>query len=374
MPEDHAIHQLLAILYAAPLQPELWTRFLSGFARSLGVHAAAMVHHNLTSAAHGVHFSTGIDPRFDQLYVTRYANQDVYRPRLLRMRHRVGQVLMGDELCSVRQMRDTAFYAELLRPADIRLWLGLTTVHTDTCIESISLYHPWDSHPPDTARINTVRQMAPHINSAFRVRARLAQLEQRNRDLYTALNHAEGAIVLINRSGRCSFVNAAARQILDQRDGLIFRDHRLSATDPAQQAEVTELIRRASHRPPRGEHLGGGTMRIHRQQRPALHLRIAPFTTSPEPATDVAAIAFITSPDKGTHLPTVLLQTAYGLTPAEIRLAMLLADGNTLTHAAELLTLKKETVRSQLKSIFLKTNTRRQAELILFLTTLPQTS
>ena len=178
----------------------------------------------------------------------------------------------------------------------------------------------------------------------------------------------------VPRSGRCSFVNAAARQILNQRDGLIFRDHRLFATDPAQQAEVTELIRRASHRPHRSEQFGGGTMRIFRNQRPALHLRIAPFTTSPDPATDVAAIAFITSPDKGTHLPTILLQTTYGLTPAEIRLAMLLADGTTLTQAAELLAVKKETVRSQLKSTFLKTNTRRQAELILFLATLPRTS
>ncbi len=52
---------------------------------------------------------------------------------------------------------------------------------------------------------------------------------------------------------------------------------------------------------------------------------------------------------------------------------MVLLDGKSLLEAAELNNVGKETVRSQLKSIFGKTGTRRQSELIGLLARLPET-
>lgn len=56
--------------------------------------------------------------------------------------------------------------------------------------------------------------------------------------------------------------------------------------------------------------------------------------------------------------------TAHGLSPSERRIAHVLLDGGTLNEAAESTSLSLATVRSYLKSVFSKTNTHRQSELI----------
>ena len=67
-----------------------------------------------------------------------------------------------------------------------------------------------------------------------------------------------------------------------------------------------------------------------------------------------------------------LLRSHFGLTRAEARLALHLVAGETLRCAAVKLSISYETARSQLKSIFKKTRTHRQAELVIvILTALP---
>lgn len=58
------------------------------------------------------------------------------------------------------------------------------------------------------------------------------------------------------------------------------------------------------------------------------------------------------------------LRSALGLTNAEARLASLLAAGATLESISEKLSISKETARGQIKSIFDKTGTHKQGELI----------
>ena len=54
----------------------------------------------------------------------------------------------------------------------------------------------------------------------------------------------------------------------------------------------------------------------------------------------------------------------YRLTPAEAKLAKALAAGQSLSEAAEELSVGQSTLRSHLKSIFVKTQTKRQSELV----------
>jgi DNA-binding CsgD family transcriptional regulator len=67
-----------------------------------------------------------------------------------------------------------------------------------------------------------------------------------------------------------------------------------------------------------------------------------------------------------------LLRRHFGLTPAEARLALHLVAGETLRSAEVKLSISYETARTCLKSIFKKTGTCRQAELVIvILTALP---
>ena len=67
-------------------------------------------------------------------------------------------------------------------------------------------------------------------------------------------------------------------------------------------------------------------------------------------------------------MPTQLfLRNTYGLTSAEAHLARRLLVGQSLRKAARALEITYETARSRLKSIFRKTGTHRQGELVALL-------
>jgi DNA-binding CsgD family transcriptional regulator/PAS domain-containing protein len=80
---------------------------------------------------------------------------------------------------------------------------------------------------------------------------------------------------------------------------------------------------------------------------------------------------YLYHPDSAHEVDAGLLSAAFGLTLAECRIAALLADGKPLREIAECLGVQYETVRTQLKSIFQKTATNRQPELVRLLMNLP---
>ena len=70
--------------------------------------------------------------------------------------------------------------------------------------------------------------------------------------------------------------------------------------------------------------------------------------------------------DEGPEIPQAdFLKNRFGLTPAQARLVVHLTAGHSLRSSAKMLGVKYETVRTYLKSVFQKTGTHRQAELVL---------
>jgi DNA-binding CsgD family transcriptional regulator len=89
-----------------------------------------------------------------------------------------------------------------------------------------------------------------------------------------------------------------------------------------------------------------------------LRRRVTPSTNPPFTLTAIA-------PRPGP--PAGLLSGAFGLTPAEARLATIIAGGRNPELAAEELQISRATARNRLKAIFAKTATRRQSELVALL-------
>ncbi|MGO4331956.1 helix-turn-helix transcriptional regulator [Cupriavidus sp. 2TAF22] len=110
-------------------------------------------------------------------------------------------------------------------------------------------------------------------------------------------------------------------------------------------------------------HADGNTAQVVVLPLPPSHLFALPWQ---KPA---ALVVIHEEAPSAQHLP-LLLRDIYALTPAEIRLASLLATGMGLPEASERLRVRHETARSQLKAIFLKTGTSTQARLARLLTQL----
>ena len=84
------------------------------------------------------------------------------------------------------------------------------------------------------------------------------------------------------------------------------------------------------------------------------------------------AVLIIVDPLTARRDAVLTLQSVFGLTPAEARLAGRIGAGETLRDAAEAEGISMETSRSRLKVVFSKTRTHRQTELaLLFASLLP---
>lgn len=89
--------------------------------------------------------------------------------------------------------------------------------------------------------------------------------------------------------------------------------------------------------------------------------------------TDLRAMAALTfyHPRSAPTVDEQVLATAFDLSPAECRIVHLLVDGFTPKEIAARVSVQYDTVRKQLQSIYLKTATRRQPDLLRLLMNLP---
>ena len=98
---------------------------------------------------------------------------------------------------------------------------------------------------------------------------------------------------------------------------------------------------------------------------PRLVVHLVPVPAPVPPGdSDVALVVLVVDPARGAPLDPALVASAFGLTPAEAAVAVLLASGHTVAEIAVLLGRRDSTLRSHLKQIFAKLGVRRQADVV----------
>jgi DNA-binding CsgD family transcriptional regulator len=187
----------------------------------------------------------------------------------------------------------------------------------------------------------------------------------------TASEHLENlpqAIFLAAASARVVFANAAAKAMLDAGDGMLLRDGRLATADGSD--ALAKLIASCAQT---SSALGGpgGELTVPRDRpRPPLQVMVTPLRSNARLA-DVpwigvgASVAVVTvnNPEFERRL-AINLRRRFGLTAAETGLAAEILHGHGRKAVARRRGISDATAKTQLSSIFEKTGTHRQAELV----------
>jgi DNA-binding CsgD family transcriptional regulator len=115
-------------------------------------------------------------------------------------------------------------------------------------------------------------------------------------------------------------------------------------------------------------------MPVRRAGKKPLHLLVSPLRSESAALPGRAVVAvFLSDPERNLAIPVEVLRTLFQLTPAEARLALSLFEGHSLSEEAELNRVSKETVKSQIASVFHKTGARGQSGLMRIIGRLPHT-
>lgn len=169
---------------------------------------------------------------------------------------------------------------------------------------------------------------------------------------------------LIGKNGRPIALNAVAEKIILSRDGLMFsHDRKFLANNARETTELQEEINNVIQ----GKDSGCNLVRISRSDRtqPAYSVTLVPLNLPmlPDDYRPYATM-FIVSPERTLQISPHLIANFFGLTPAEAKLAIAVAQGTRLSDYAEEKGVSIHTVNSQVKSVLSKTGVNRQAELV----------
>jgi DNA-binding CsgD family transcriptional regulator len=181
-------------------------------------------------------------------------------------------------------------------------------------------------------------------------------------------------VILLSPQGRVVKMNRAAEQLLAEDGSLQVGPDGLLAERTTECARLKQLVAQATGASTAAELGPSGVLTVSRRHDPPLQLLVTPVRGFDlDESHPVRAIVFAGNPAHGGRPTNDTLRILFALTPAECRLAMLLADGHSLTAITEMIGVSRNTVKSQLSSIYAKTGTSRQAQLVRLLLQLPAT-
>jgi DNA-binding CsgD family transcriptional regulator len=367
------LDRLLTTLYAAPTQPEMWNNFLTEFGKISSVNKAALISHRYDVNEHRMLATLGDgvkDKDNIRLYEQFYCQADEWSIRFPKGEN--GMIVQGEQIWGTDAMLKSTFYNEFLRKVDVLRMACVAFCGAPGVFDALSIYRGPREDEFDRQELVQLGQIVPHLQTALYTRRKLLELESRVSDMETALDTLSTALILVDAANKILFANRNARAILARHDGLTSDGGRLIAQDITDCAALRAVLAGAINSGTGRTGPKPGATLISRATKRALQL----VAVSCRPETlaapkKAAAFVFITDPEQKAPDRAQTLRELFRLTHAEVKLATVLLEGKSLSEAANLNQVGRETVRSQLKSIFHKTGTRRQSELIALLLRLP---
>ena len=182
------VNKLLGTLYAAPMQPELWSTFLAELSAAIGVTKAALISHNIAAEDHPILAYFGESVRESaSVYEDHYCQFDDWTLRFPKNAYS-GRIIRGDDYWPRQSMLSSVFYNEFLRQFDTCEFAGITAVATPTVFEVLSIYRGPSEREFSDEMLSALEIIAPHLKTALYTRRKLLALESRVNDLETTLD------------------------------------------------------------------------------------------------------------------------------------------------------------------------------------------
>lgn len=380
----HSHHEhllpLIGRIYDASLDARIWGEVATEVAEIQGAPKALLFSPLTPPAQGGFVYPVGISESALQQWADCYVQHDVWSQAGMAKGLIVeGKVVLDEELVPQEEFLRSVMYREFLSKQDIaRVCTGIVygMASQEPAMPPpavMAVYRGLNARAFGERERRTHTLIIPHLSRALGIMYRLRDAELRVAATLAALDRLASGVLLIGEGREVCFANRAAQTLLGAGDGLRLRADGLgrswlhAASPDAQRAVDAALdaclapdkldvphfsqaltMRRTSGRP-------GYTL-----QMSALP-RVNEFGTGPQ---SPQAIVFLSDPARSLQVDEALLRKLYGLTPAECRLAVALCPGETVASVSAQFGVSVNAARCQLQSIFDKTGTRRQAQLV----------
>jgi DNA-binding CsgD family transcriptional regulator len=265
------------------------------------------------------------------------------------------------DIMTEAETRHLPMFAEFLRPKGCFATAGtfIAGLDSDKMIFSIEGFA---DHQAARAAVPALDALRPHLARAVQLASQF-KLE-RMKGHVEALQAIGAAACILSSHG----VLKVANQRFETELGHLFYDFeaRLTLADRRADEQLVRAVARVRNGVDAGCSIvvrcGGGPARV-------LHI-VPVIGQAMDLFINASVLLVLTNPSTPTHFSTELIQQLFDLTPAEAKLTSLVGTRSaTLQQIATDNGLSINTVKSQIKSVFEKTGTERQADLVRLLMT-----
>jgi DNA-binding CsgD family transcriptional regulator len=341
------------------VDPGMWPEVLEQISAAAGAIGAVLLKAGAgTYAVRTASIAHAVDHYFENGFNTRDVRVERGVPLLMRGK----PVITDQDILTHEQMRRDAVYTECLIPYQLA-WFAAIGIRLYGSLWSLMVQRTLKEGPFSCAQ----KQMLAKLGRPLTEVAMLSSAVGR-----TALTSATNALrevdlpaVAIDRRGNVLDVNSGVEHVFDESFGI--KIGRLSTSDGKAQQLLDKLFERLSSTGDK-ENFPAEPILVRRQKRTPVIIRVLPVPCAARtPFLGARAILTFTMCDQRPTVTANTLAEVFGLTPAEGRLASIIAEGASPEQAAERLGVARETARNQLKAVFAKTRTHRQSELVALL-------
>ena len=288
---------------------------------------------------------------WEDLYFGRYWGQDEALLRLGTLR--AGELAHKPDLYTDEEKKTSPVYNDFRRLTRSQNGLFMVLDGLDGCGIVWSFADSLQPGGWGYGQIRNIKRLAPHIRHFARVRRLMMDAEALGTSLADLLDNRRSGIVQLDGRGRILGANDRARACLLRGDGLRDRKGSLTAELPAEDTRLQRLL--AAALPPYGTPGAGGSMKITRPEAGTpLAVEIHPVggKRADYRAWRVGVLVLIVDPLSRSRIDPALAAAVLGLTPAQSRVAVALAAGQSVAEIARRLGVAEGTVRVHLKNSY----------------------
>lgn len=370
MSERDPAHALVGSMYDAVLAPAGFQHFIETLRVRFQLKAVTMViRHVATQEIKGL-WICGLEKKWLDSYALEYASEDLLALHLMS----APIALFYASNLDVPQpdhFIDTRFYREWVAPQGVACAAGGIILREGDWLTQVIVQRGVAQPPFTRGDLDGLNELVPHLQRAIQMRQRFAELQLGQSFMAGSLDVLAMPTVLFDEYGRVAHTNRSATLALQSRTDLWVEDGHLFTRDSATTRSLNLELAKAVQASRGGQGELDGVVLLQRRGRMPLMLMVTPLRLAGAAGPQGAALLFVFDPEKTLQITADTVKRLFGLSRAEAELAVALSCGKTLDDAAAERGISVHTTRSQLKTIFNKTGTKRQADLVSLLLSSP---
>lgn len=366
--DTKSFDRLVGLIYDAALDPALWREALHELASQVGADAWHLVGWD---AQMGVDKLGVISDPIASDDLDRYnAYYGALDPRRQLAADSMGTVIACHHHFDARYVSGSEFYQDFYLPIGLHYSMGATLHQGQALKYQIGLLRERGRAPFDSDQVAELTRLLPHFDRAFRLMERGQTVARAEEIAAAGVEATPLAVIALDRIGRVIHCNRRGEKLLKEEYVLRLREGVLTCADGCMASRFIAAVAATvtsgqpanllvKHIKNAGEHYSVTLTSLPKR---------GAFSLAGE---QQGALCFVAPLSRRRIATARQLMELFGLSSAEARLARALTLGESLKEYARENDVRLPTVKTQLSTVFAKTDTDRQASLVRLVSGIP---